>query len=193
MEDRLRKTSKFLSLILRHNPGKIGLELDKNGWADIESLISKAAKKRMTLNKALLNEVVETNEKQRFAISSDGLRIRANQGHSIKVDLGLEPKQPPPVLFHGTATRFVESILKQGLVKGKRQHVHLSADIETASKVGKRHGKLAIFKLNIDKMVENKCVFYRSKNGVWLTDFVEPQFLELMALPSEQKSQDSTG
>jgi len=175
------KISKFLSLILRHNPGKIRLKLDKNGWANIEELIENANQSGMRLNKPLIDQVVRNSDKQRFVISDDGASIRANQGHSIKVDLQLRPTDPPDELFHGTATRFLDSIFEQGLVKGKRQYVHLSADRETAVKVGARHGTPVVLSLDVDAMKRSECTFYLAQNGVWLTDFVAPQYLRQQA------------
>lgn len=178
MSPELVKTSKFLSLILRHKPEEIGLSLDPEGWADIEELLRLAGQHGKTLTRSVLEEVVEGNDKKRFVISEDGARIRANQGHSISVDLGFAPSQPPAVLFHGTATRFVESIRRQGLLRGNRQHVHLSKDEETAVKVGQRHGKPAVLKVAAGALCEQGHAFYLSENGVWLTEHVPPEFIE---------------
>jgi len=172
------RTSKFLSLLLRHKPETIGLSLDEGGWADIDELIEKAnATGKHQLNRAEINDVVATNAKQRFILSEDGNRIRANQGHSINVDLGLEPVEPPPVLFHGTATRFVDAITADGLVKQNRQHVHLSLDAETASNVGVRHGKLAMARVDAAAMHTAGHEFFCSENGVWLADHVPAQYV----------------
>ena len=173
MNNKLKTTSKFLSLILRHQPEKIGLELDSNGWAEINELIEKSTKVKLT--QELIEEVVVKDNKQRFIIK-DG-KIRANQGHSINIDLALEAVEPPDILYHGTATRFLESIMKEGLTKQSRQHVHLSKDIETATMVGKRHGKVVILEVDAKKMFEEGYVFYLSENGVWLTDRVGVEFL----------------
>ncbi len=173
MNNKLKTTSKFLSLILRHQPEKIGLELDSNGWAEINELIEKSTKVKLT--QELIEEVVVKDNKQRFIIK-DG-KIRANQGHSINIDLELEAVEPPDILYHGTATRFLESIMKEGLTKQSRQHVHLSKDIETATMVGKRHGKVVILEVDAKKMFEEGYVFYLSENGVWLTDRVGVEFL----------------
>src|SRR5215470_5379984 len=124
--------SKFLSLVLRHKPEEIGLTLDGQGWADVEDLIERANRRGVPLTRELVERVVATNDKKRFALSADGARIRASQGHSVEVDLGLEPRQPPEVLFHGTATRFLAGIAEKGLLPGKRQYVHLSLDEATA-------------------------------------------------------------
>ena len=169
--------SKFLSLILRHQPDAIGLELDSQGWASIEQLIDKANVAGTKFGRTELQHVVETSDKKRFSVSADGLRIRAAQGHSVSVELGLSPKEPPPVLFHGTATRFVAAILEQGLRPQARQQVHLSLDEETARRVGARHGKPYIFKVDALAMHVSGMKFYLAVNGVWLTDRVPPEFL----------------
>ena len=173
----LESNSKFLSLVLRHAPEKIGLTLDEAGWADIETLVRLANQHGRPLSRVQIVEIVESNDKKRFAISADGRSIRASQGHSVSVDLGLPSQTPPETLYHGTATRFLESIRAQGLVPGARQHVHLSADIETATKVGQRHGKPTILIVSATKMHEAGHRFYLSENGVWLTDTVPTEFL----------------
>ena len=177
MNNNIIKTSKFLSLVLRHKPETIGLSLDANGWADIDTLVTLTQSRSNRLTRELIEEVVVRNDKQRFVISDDGRRIRANQGHSIVVNLDLQPQQPPNVLYHGTATRFLDSIKAQGLQKRQRQHVHLSADLDTASKVGVRHGKLVILKIEAEKMLAEGYTFYLSANEVWLTDYVPPQYI----------------
>ena len=176
--DDLVRTSKFLSLILRHQPEKIGLTLDANGWADIDTLIRLANQSGKRLSRSLLERIVAENDKKRFAINSAGTHIRANQGHSVEVDLALSPQEPPELLYHGTATRFLDSIRKQGLMSGSRQHVHLSIDLETATKVGQRHGKPHILTIQSGNMHRAGFPFYLSENGVWLTDLVPPQYLE---------------
>ena len=176
MADRLVVTSKFLSLVLRHEPGKIGLQLDPHGWVSIDELLSKAAGK-LPLTMELLHEVVRTSDKQRFAISEDGTRIRANQGHSVPVELGLLPQAPPEQLYHGTATRFLGSIRIQGLLRGDRHHVHLSANADTAVKVGSRHGQPVVLIVHAGDMHRAGHVFFRSDNGVWLVAHVPPAFL----------------
>jgi len=176
MADALVRTSKFLSLVLRHEPGKIGLQLDPQGWVSIDELLAKAAR-HLPLTNELLHEVVRTSDKQRFAISEDGTRIRANQGHSVPVELGLAPQVPPGQLYHGTATRFVDSIRKQGLLRGDRHHVHLSATTETAVKVGARHGQPIVLIVNAGDMHRAGHVFFQSDNGVWLVEHVPPSFL----------------
>jgi putative RNA 2'-phosphotransferase len=178
--------SKFLSLILRHKPDAIGLELDSHGWANIEQLIDKAHAAGTKFDRTELLHVVETSDKKRFSVSADGLRIRAAQGHSVSVELGLSPKEPPPVLYHGTATRFAEAILQQGLKPQARQQVHLSADEETARRVGARHGKPHIFKIDAHAMHASGLKFYLADNGVWLTDRVPPEFLARSSTAADQ-------
>lgn len=173
----LVSTSKFLSLVLRHQPEVIGLILDDSGWADIDTLI-RLSQAHKPLTRALIEQVVEENSKQRFAISEDGRRIRANQGHSIEVDLGFVPVMPPTLLYHGTATRFVDAIRREGLVKRSRQHVHLSADADTATAVGARHGKPAVLIVRAGEMAAAGHAFFRSENGVWLTDAVPVGFID---------------
>lgn len=172
-----KKISKFLSLILRHQPESIGLKLDENGWADVEELRAKSAKRRIYFTPEELDEVVETNNKKRFAFNEDKTMIRASQGHSIDIDLALEAKQPPEFLYHGTAEANITSILEKGIEKRTRQHVHLSADKETATKVGMRHGKPVILTIRTGTMHQEGLSFYQSANGVWLTDFVDAKYI----------------
>jgi putative RNA 2'-phosphotransferase len=171
------RTSKFLSLILRHQPEKIGLVLDENGWADVDDLIERAKLHGRKLTLELLTTVVETNDKRRFLFSADGSKIRANQGHSVEIDLALPPREPPEQLFHGTATRFLESIRSQGLVPGSRRHVHLSPDAETAIKVGQRHGRPVVLDIQSGMMHRTGHIFFCSENGVWLTAHVPAEFI----------------
>ncbi|MEW4566253.1 RNA 2'-phosphotransferase [Tautonia sp. JC769] len=178
MASRSIRVSKFLSLVLRHAPGSIGLTLDEGGWASVEELIACAGRHGTRLDRELIVEVVASNDKQRFRLSDDGLRIRASQGHSIAVDLGLEPVTPPEVLYHGTARRFLEAILREGLRPSGRQHVHLSGDEETAVAVGRRHGSPVVLRVAAGRMAADGLVFYRSDNGVWLTDRVPSAYLE---------------
>ncbi len=182
MNKKLTQTSKFLSLILRHKPEILGIKLDDNGWADLDEIIKKSTNNGQVLDMELIQEVVEENDKKRFIISADGKKIRANQGHSIEVDLGLEKKIPPDILYHGTATRFLDSIMGIGLKPGNRQHVHLSGDVETAINVGQRHGKSVILEVDCKKMVSRGRTFFLSANGVWLTDFVNAEFLAVKNL-----------
>jgi putative RNA 2'-phosphotransferase len=169
--------SKFLSFVLRHKPDAIGLVLDAEGWAGIDDLIAKADASGTRFGRDELLDVVATSDKKRFSLSPDGLRIRAAQGHSVSVELGLVPREPPPVLYHGTATRFVEAILAEGLKSRSRQQVHLSLDEVTAHRVGQRHGKPVILKVDAARMHMQGFKFYVADNGVWLIDEVPPEFL----------------
>lgn len=172
------KVSKFLSYILRHKPEAIGLMLDDNGWANIDELINKSHESgEVSLSRELIQRVVDTNDKCRFILSNDCQSIRANQGHSIEVDLQLKPATPPEFLYHGTANRFLDSILEEGLKPQQRQYVHLSTDIETASNVGERYGKPAILIVKSLLMHEEGFTFYCSENGVWLTRSVPNSYL----------------
>ncbi len=173
----LKYIGKFLSLVLRHQPQEIGLNLDENGWANIKELIEKMRVRGFEINHAVLNEVVETNDKKRFAFNADKSMIRASQGHSIDVQLNLPVAKAPGRLYHGTAERFLKNILTDGLQKQKRQYVHLSAQIETAKAVGARYGKPMVFIIDAKAMQENGFVFYLSENKVWLTDAVPVQFI----------------
>lgn len=175
-KDVIRK-SKFLSLVLRHKPEEIGLNLDQNGWADIEELLNKS--KIISLDMQSLKYIVENNDKKRFAFSDDYLKIRASQGHSIEIDLNYQTQEPPDVLYHGTTDKYLDSIKLNGIQKQKRQHVHLSFDKETATKVGQRHGKPIILKINTKKMYKDKVPFYLSANNVWLVDQVLPEYIEI--------------
>jgi putative RNA 2'-phosphotransferase len=169
--------SKFLSYILRHKPDTIGLALDPQGWAPINELIAKSQAAGTSFNRNDLLEVIEKSEKKRFSLSMDGQRIRAAQGHSIPVDLGLIPQEPPRILYHGTALQFLASILSEGLKPQARQQVHLSSDIETATRVGKRHGKPVILKVEALQMHAKGYRFFLAENGVWLTDQVPSEFI----------------
>ena len=172
--------SKFLSLVLRHQPGLISLELDGQGWANVDELLQKANAHGKALTRDSLQYIVDTNSKKRFAFSDDGRKIRASQGHSIEVELGYEPQMPPEILYHGTAEKNMESIIKTGLIKRNRQHVHLSIDTETATKVGQRHGKPVIFEVLAQQMQQQGFTFYLSENKVWLTDHVPAGYLRLL-------------
>ena len=174
----LKRVSKFLSLVLRHKPETIGLTLDANGWTSINSLLEKMKGRGFELTPDQLNKVVEGNDKRRFSFSADMLSIRANQGHSINVDLDLEERTPPDELYHGTAEKNLSSIQNHGLIKGIRHHVHLSPDKMTAKKVGQRYGKPVILKVDAQKMHGEGLKFYISENGVWLTETVPAQFIE---------------
>lgn len=176
-EEQKKRIGKFLSLILRHEPQKIGLELDHQGWANVTELIAKCKKHRYHFSREELEEIVETNNKCRYSFNEKKNKIRANQGHSIDVDLGLSPIEPPEFLYHGTATRFVKSIMEEGIVKGSRQHVHLSSDKETAEQVGSRHGKVCILTIMTKQMYKDGIDFYCSDNGVWLTDYIDVKYI----------------
>jgi putative RNA 2'-phosphotransferase len=171
------KMSRFLSRVLRHKPEDIGLSLDENGWADVEELIRLANIAGRRLTRPLLDQVAAENDKKRFAFSEDGLRIRANQGHSLEVDLALPPSEPPEILYHGTASRFIESIRIEGLHSKNRQHVHLSPDIITATKVGGRHGRPVTLVVRAKEMSAAGYKFFLSANGVWLTERVPIEFI----------------
>jgi putative RNA 2'-phosphotransferase len=175
----LIKISKFLSLVLRHKPEQIGIELDNNGWTSVDELISKMNSNGKSIDFETLELVVDTNNKKRFCFNSDKTQIRANQGHSIDIDLGYTAKTPPALLYHGTADRYTDSIYKQGIQKRDRHHVHLSSVIETALSVGKRHGKPVIFEIDTEPMINNGHIFYESENGVWLTDEVPAQYIKV--------------
>lgn len=178
MDDkRLVKTSKFLSKHLRHAPEAIGLQLAPGGWVAVEALLKACAARGFGISHADLDEVVARNDKQRFAFDETGTRIRANQGHSTEVDLQLTPTEPPGTLYHGTAAPTVETIKSAGLKKMRRHHVHLSADAETARKVGARHGKPVVLEVDTRAIRAAGLDFYRSENGVWLVDEVPPQYL----------------
>ncbi|MGE0086612.1 MAG: RNA 2'-phosphotransferase [Desulfococcaceae bacterium] len=178
----MKKISRFLSLVLRHKPEQIGLCLDRQGWADMDELISGAEKAGVHLDRGIIFSVAAESDKQRFAISADGRFIRASQGHSVSVDLGLKPGTPPEILWHGTAQRFLESIRLKGLIRGTRHHVHLSGDEETAFSVGKRHGKPVVLKIRSGEMHRAGQIFYLSDNGVWLTEHIQPEFIEFPAI-----------
>ncbi|SDQ44696.1 putative RNA 2'-phosphotransferase [Chryseobacterium soldanellicola] len=176
-EQQKKKTSKFLSYVLRHHPELINLNLDENGWANVDELITKSTNDTQSFTFEELNEIVQTNDKKRFIFNEDKTRIRANQGHSIGIDLALKPQQPPEFLYHGTAQNNIESILEKGIEKRSRQHVHLSQDKETAIKVGMRHGKPIILTIKTGKMFEEGIEFYLSENEVWLTDYVDAKYI----------------
>lgn len=171
--------SKFLSLILRHQPELIGLKLDKNGWADIETLLYLSAAANKSITWTELEKIVAESDKQRFAFNEDHTMIRANQGHSVQVDLELPTQTPPEFLYHGTVGRSVADIRKTGIQKMSRQHVHLSPDKETAIKVGSRRGIPVILTIRTGDMHRDGIVFYLSANGVWLTDHVPPKYISV--------------
>jgi putative RNA 2'-phosphotransferase len=165
--------SKYLSYILRHKPESIGLKLDKHGWADIDEIIKNTTD--FSLTKEMIKNITAKSDKKRFLI--EGNKIRANQGHSLDVDLELSPQRPPKILYHGTAQRFVSSILKEGIIPQSRQYVHLSQNVKVATSVGKRHGKPTVLKIDAAAMYEDGITFYLSKNGVWLTRRILPKYI----------------
>ena len=173
---KLKEISKFISLILRHKPETVGIELDEHGWANVCELIE-GISKEYDFNMEMLEEIVKTDEKQRYSFNDDKSLIRANQGHSIPVDVELEKVEPPEYLWHGTGEKYVSSIDKQGLIPKSRLYVHLSSDEETAINVGKRHGKPVLYKIKSKEMWQNGYEFFLSKNGVWLTKEVSVSYL----------------
>lgn len=186
MSEKLIRLSKYLSKILRHHPEIIGLELDKNGWVEVEELIAGIVKRGDTLfSYAMLEEIVRKDSKKRYEFSKDGLKIRAVQGHSVTVDVELVEMKPPDKLYHGTAATFLVNICKEGLLKGERLYVHLSPDIETAKKVGSRRGRHVILEIDAKSMFDDRKKFYRSKNGLWLIDKVESTYLKVCESDSE--------
>ena len=172
----LKETSKFISLILRHKPEEIGITLDEHGWANVNELIAGIAKTQ-PFDMSMLEEIVITDEKQRYSFNEDKTLIRANQGHSIPVDVELEQKTPPELLYHGTGEKYTASIDVQGLIPKSRLYVHLSPDYDTAVKVGSRHGKPVVYTVAAGEMQKNGYAFYQSVNGVWLTKNVPVEFL----------------
>ena len=177
----LTQTSIFISLILRHKPQVIGISLDEHGWADVQELIDGVnARGGHHLDRETLEEIVRTDSKQRYSFSEDGTRIRANQGHSVPVDVELEEALPPPLLYHGTGEKYVRSIDEKGLLPRTRLYVHLSSDVETAIEVGERHGTPVVYTVDTAAMAADGYVFYLSANHVWLTKAVPPRYLSKM-------------
>ena len=179
-DKKLTTISKFLSFVLRHQPQEIGIVPDAAGWVGIADLLDKAARAGRAITRAQLDEVVANNDKKRFAISEDGLRIRASQGHSIQVDLDLPPREPPAVLYHGTASRSIASIMRTGLERRARHHVHLTQSLATAIAVGTRYGVPVLLRIDAQAMAADGHVFRCSDNGVWLVDAVAVKYLEVM-------------
>ena len=173
----LTETSRFLSLILRHKPEVIGISLDEHGWAEVEEVVAGIRKTRK-FDREMLEEIVKTDQKQRYSFNEDQTLIRANRGHSIPVDVELEVIEPPEILWHGTGEKYVSSIEKIGLIPKSRLYVHISGDRETAYKVGQRHGRPVVYRVLAGKMSADGYTFYRSKNGVWLTKKVPVSYLE---------------
>lgn len=178
MDKRYTSISKFLSLVLRHRPEVMGVELDEQGWVAIDELLAACTAHGRALSRVELDYVVAHNNKQRFAVSEDGQRIRASQGHSVTVNLGYAPATPPKILYHGTARKFLPSIRAKGLVKGKRHHVHLSADPVTAQSVGQRHGEPVVLTVRAGEMMRAGMSFLHSANGVWLTEAVPFSYID---------------
>jgi putative RNA 2'-phosphotransferase len=174
----LVQISKFMSLVLRHKPEELGITLDEQGWTEVNVLLQKMQVRGFAIDMEILKQVVAENSKKRFAFNEDESLIRASQGHSVEVELGYIPVTPPEFLYHGTAEQYVESIRKEGLQKRNRHHVHLSAQIETATQVGLRHGKLVLLKIKSGEMQRAGYQFFVSENGVWLTESVPVEFIE---------------
>jgi putative RNA 2'-phosphotransferase len=179
MDKQLKHISKLMSLVLRHKPETIGLQLNENGWANVDELIQKINQLGIEVTIDTINTVVDSNDKKRFSFNYDKTLVRAKQGHSIDVELHLKTITPPVILYHGTAERFLENILKEGLTKQQRQHVHLSLQKETAKAVGSRHGKPVILRIDAYAMMEKGFLFYLSDNGVWLVDSVPVEFIAI--------------
>lgn len=174
------KLSVFISLVLRHKPDAVGIQLDEHGWANVDELIEGINNTGRTIDMDVLEEIVRTDNKQRYSFNEDKTLIRANQGHSVPVDVKLEEKQPPQYLYHGTADRFMDSIMAEGLKPMSRLYVHLSKDKETAVKVGKRHGSPVVIKIKAEEMWKDGIKLYLSQNGVWLTKYVDKKYIEIV-------------
>ena len=170
------KLGRFLSLVLRHNPGAAGITLDEHGWADVEQLLDGVNRSGRHIDMETLERIVRENSKQRYSFNGDRTKIRANQGHSIQVDVELKEMEPPKYLYHGTASRFLPAIQREGIRKMSRQYVHLSGDFETAMAVGRRHGAPVVITIGAAAMARDGITFYRSENGVWLCEQVEPGY-----------------
>ncbi|MCH5162643.1 MAG: RNA 2'-phosphotransferase [Clostridiales bacterium] len=168
----MKNISKFIAYILRHNPSAAGLELDEHGWADVGALIVGICKTGRFIDIRMLEEIVQTDNKHRFDFNADHTEIRANQGHSVKVNVEMKVCTPPDVLYHGTAKKYIESIRRDGILKKSRNYVHLSKDTETAIKVGRRHGEAVVLKIHARQMYEDGYIFLCSANGVWQTEQV---------------------
>ena len=173
----LTRISKYMSLILRHKPEVIGIELDAHGWADVDALLEGIGRK-YAIDREILDDIVRNDEKQRYAFNEDKTMIRANQGHSVQVDVELPEAEPPEMLYHGTGLRFADSIEARGLLPGNRLYVHLSSDVKTAEKVGSRRGKPVIYLIRAGQMSRDGFTFYLSANGVWLTNEVPARYLK---------------
>lgn len=182
MKNNDTKISRYISLILRHKPEEIGLKLDEHGWLSVSDLINGLKKSWEDFNMNDLERIVREDSKQRYSFNGDKSKIRANQGHSIPIDLELQPIKPPNKLYHGTGRKYLDSILKSGIIKKERQYVHLSKDLETASIVGKRHGDLVILEVNTEDMFKRGIKFYLSNNNVWLCDYVPVEYIKEISL-----------
>ncbi|HBG5523985.1 TPA: RNA 2'-phosphotransferase [Clostridioides difficile] len=172
--------SKFISLILRHKPEVIGIKLDNHGYADVSELIEKIHNTGRNINIEILEQIVIEDNKKRYSFNEDKTKVRANQGHSINVNVELKELEPPKYLYHGTATRFLDNIKKEGIVRQSRLYVHLSNDIDTAIKVGKRHGTPVVLEVNTEEMYENSYKFYLSENNVWLCEHIPFKYVEIL-------------
>lgn len=168
---------RFISLILRHKPETIGIRLDEHGWAEVPELLEGINRSGRAIDMETLERIVRENEKQRYAFNQDHTRIRARQGHSLEVDVELQSRTPPDTLYHGTAERFLNSILKDGICRQSRQYVHLSREEETAFAVGRRHGKPVVLVLDAGRMNRDGTLFYCSENGVWMCGHVPPEYI----------------
>jgi putative RNA 2'-phosphotransferase len=177
MRDNRVRLSKFMSLVLRHQPGVIGRSLDRGGWMPVEDLVMGARRAGVALTRETVIGIVHDDEKGRYALSEDGLNVKATYGHSVEVDLGLDAVKPPEHLFHGTATRFLDSIKRAGITRKRRRYVHLSSDRVTAAKVGGRHGRPVILEIEAARMFDAGFLFYHSESGIWLTDRVPPEYI----------------
>ncbi|VIF91215.1 RNA 2'-phosphotransferase-like protein [Clostridioides difficile] len=171
--------SVFISLILRHKPETIGIKLDGYGYADVNELIEKINSTGRNISMEILEQIVKEDSKQRYSFNEDRTKIRANQGHSIKVNVELKELEPPKYLYHGTATRFLDNIKKEGIISKSRLYVHLSNDIDTAVQVGKRHGIPIVLKINTEEMCENGYKFYLSENNIWLCEYIPFKYVEI--------------
>lgn len=174
----LVKMGKYISLILRHKPELINLKIDEHGWANVDDLLKGINNSGRYISKEILDIIVNTNNKKRYQYNNDHTKIRANQGHSIKVDVELQEKVPPNILYHGTAQKYLDKIRESGIRKMNRLHVHLSKDIETAINVGKRHGQPIVLVINTEAMIKDGFKFYYSNNGVWLCDDIDYSYVK---------------
>lgn len=177
-EKEVKKKSKFLSLILRHQPETLGVQLDESGWIDVEVLLAAIAKHGKGMSRETLEYVVSSNDKQRFSFDAEGTRIRANQGHSVNIELGYEAAVPPETLVHGTPQQFVDAISREGLKKMQRHHVHLHVDEKTGLAVGQRRGKPVLLQVRAGEMYRAGFEFFVTPNQVWLTDRVPVEYID---------------